>query len=49
MGCKPDFTEPVMLSVARGGATVGAFCTQLHADLAKQLQCAPLVALNSGC
>ena len=36
-GCKPDFTDPVMLSAARGGATVGAFCSQLHADLAKQL------------
>jgi hypothetical protein len=36
-GCKPDFAEPVMLSVARGGSTVGAFCQQLHADLAKQL------------
>ena len=28
-----------MLSVARGGATVGAFCGQLHAELAKQLAC----------
>jgi ribosome-interacting GTPase 1 len=36
-GCKPDFAEPVMLSVARGGSSVGAFCKQLHADLAKQL------------
>ena len=36
-GCKPDFEEPVMLSVARGGATLAAFCQQLHADLAKQL------------
>ncbi len=36
-GCKPDFSEPIMLSVARGGATVGAFCGQLHAELAKQL------------
>ena len=37
VGCKPDFAGPVMLSVARGGATMSVFCKQLHADLAKQL------------
>ena len=37
IGGKPDFEDPVMLSAARGGATVGAFCGQLHADLSKQL------------
>jgi len=37
VGHKPDFAEPVMLSVARGGAAVGVFCRQLHAELAKQL------------
>ena len=37
IGGKPDFEDPVLLSAARGGATVSAFCAQLHADLAKQL------------
>ena len=33
-GCKPEFAEPVMLSAARGGASVETFAGQLHADLA---------------
>ncbi len=37
MGNKPDFAGPVMLSQARGGATMSIFCRQLHAELAKQL------------
>lgn len=37
VGAKPDFEDPVMLSAARGGATVEALCKQLHADLAKHL------------
>lgn len=36
VGSKPDFEEPVMLSEARGGLTMEAFCSHLHADLAKQ-------------
>lgn len=36
-GSKPDFADPVMLSAGRGGATVGAFCGQLHASLKAQL------------
>ena len=37
VGNKPDFAGPVMLSQARGGATMNVFCKQLHAELAKQL------------
>ena len=37
VGNKPDFAGPVMLSQARGGATLNVFCKQLHAELAKQL------------
>ena len=28
--CKPDFAEPVILSVDRGGTTVENFCNHLH-------------------
>jgi len=37
IGGRPDLDDPVMLSEARGGSTIKAFCDQLHKDLAKQL------------
>lgn len=38
MGEKADFEEPVVLSDSRGGTKVTHFCSQLHAELPKQLK-----------
>ena len=46
-GCKPDLSEPVMLSAARGGATVKAFASQLHADLPRMTRYALVWGLSS--
>ena len=36
-GGKPDFEEPVILSLQRGGIKLENFCTHLHRDLAKDM------------
>lgn len=36
VGHKPDFGDPVVLTVARGGTTVEALCRQLHNSLARE-------------
>ena len=36
-GGKPDFEEPVILSLQRGGIKLENFCTHLHWDLAKDM------------
>ena len=35
VGHKPDFTDPVVLSIDRGGVSMDAFCKHIHKDLAK--------------
>uniref|UniRef100_A0A3Q7IF99 TGS domain-containing protein n=1 Tax=Solanum lycopersicum TaxID=4081 RepID=A0A3Q7IF99_SOLLC len=37
-GHQPDFTDPVVLSVHRGGCTVEDFCNHIHRSLVKDLK-----------
>ncbi|KAG9154952.1 hypothetical protein Leryth_012149 [Lithospermum erythrorhizon] len=42
-GQQPDFTDPVVLSVDRGGCTVEDFCNLIHRSLIPKLMVDGLV------